>query len=112
LVDELEMHQPAVNDAATLREYRQDLAVSKFLSGLSPILRSQVRDQVLGGDGIFHVECHFLQSCVFLLELIYPLHPLLISLSCTLDVAKVMVVVADTTLEEGVGHLTESQCSS
>jgi len=27
LFDELEMHQPAVNDAATLREYRQDLTV-------------------------------------------------------------------------------------
>ena len=31
LIDELEMHQPSVTDAATLREYRQDLAVSKFL---------------------------------------------------------------------------------
>ena len=38
LIDELEMHQPAVIDAATLRGYRQDLAVSKFLSGLSPTL--------------------------------------------------------------------------
>jgi len=27
LIDELEMHQPAVTDAATLREYLQDLAV-------------------------------------------------------------------------------------
>jgi len=38
LIDELEMHQPAVTDSATLREYRQDLAVSKFLSGLSSTL--------------------------------------------------------------------------
>jgi len=38
LIDELEMHQPAVTDAATLRRYRQDLTVSKFLSGLSPSL--------------------------------------------------------------------------
>jgi len=34
-IDELEMHQPAVTDATTLRWYHQDLAVSKFLSGLS-----------------------------------------------------------------------------
>ena len=38
LIDELEKHQPAVIDAATLRRYRQDLAVLKFLSGLSPPL--------------------------------------------------------------------------
>ena len=35
LIDELEMHQPAVTDAAILRGYHQDLAVSKFLSSLS-----------------------------------------------------------------------------
>jgi len=35
LIDELEIHQPAVTDAATLSGYRQDLAVLKFLSGLS-----------------------------------------------------------------------------
>jgi len=38
LIDELEMHQPAVTDAVTLKGYRQDLPVSKFLSGLSPSL--------------------------------------------------------------------------
>jgi len=38
LIDELEMHQPSVTDAAILREYRQDLVVSKFLSGLSTTL--------------------------------------------------------------------------
>ena len=32
LIGELEMHQPTVIDAATLRGYRQDLTVSKFLS--------------------------------------------------------------------------------
>jgi len=36
LIDELEMHQSVVTDAARLRGYRQDLAVSKFMSGLSP----------------------------------------------------------------------------
>jgi len=51
LIDVLEMHQP-VTDAATLRGYRQDLAVSKFLCGLSPTLRSHLRGQVLGGDSI------------------------------------------------------------
>ena len=34
LIDELEMYQPSVTDAAILRGYRQDLAVLKFLSGL------------------------------------------------------------------------------
>jgi len=42
-VPELEMHRPAVTSVATLRGYRQDLAVLKFLSGLCPSLRSQVR---------------------------------------------------------------------
>ena len=44
------MHQPVITDAATLRGYCQDLAVSKFLSGLSLSLRSQVRGQILRGD--------------------------------------------------------------
>jgi len=34
LIDEMEMHQPAVTDAAKLRGHRHDLIVSKFLSGL------------------------------------------------------------------------------
>ena len=38
LNDELEMHQPVVTDTVTLREYRQNLAQLKFLSGLSPSL--------------------------------------------------------------------------
>jgi len=38
LIDELEMHQPVVTDAVTLKGYCQDLAVSKFLSDLSPTL--------------------------------------------------------------------------
>ena len=40
LIDKLKMYQPAVTDAATLRGYLQDLAILKFLSDLSPILRS------------------------------------------------------------------------
>ena len=52
LIDELEMHQSVVTYATTLRGYRQDLAVSKFLSGLSPTLRSQMRGRILGGDSI------------------------------------------------------------
>jgi len=63
LIDELEMHQPAVSNAATLRGYRPDLAVSKFLSGLSPILRSQVWGQILEGDSILTL-CHLLESYV------------------------------------------------
>ena len=38
LIDELKMHQPAVTDAVIRKRYRQDLAVSKFLSGLGPTL--------------------------------------------------------------------------
>ena len=52
LVDDLEMHQPAITDATTLRGYRQDLAMSKFLSGLSPTLKSQLRGHILRGDSI------------------------------------------------------------
>ena len=52
LIDELEMHQPTVTDAATLRGYRKDLALSKFLFGLSPALGSQVRGQILRRDSI------------------------------------------------------------
>ena len=52
LIDELEMHQPSVTDVATLRGYCQVLALSKFLSGLSPTLRFQVRGQILGRDSI------------------------------------------------------------
>ena len=33
LLDELKIYQPAVTDAVTLRGYRQDLTMSKFLSG-------------------------------------------------------------------------------
>ena len=59
LIDELEMHQLSVTDAATLSGYRQDLAVSKFLSSLSPTLRSQVRSQILGGDSIHTLTATF-----------------------------------------------------
>ena len=48
LIDELEMHRPALTDAAALRGYRQDLAVLKFLSNLNPTLQSQVWGQILG----------------------------------------------------------------
>jgi len=35
LINELEMHQPTVTDAVTLRGYHQNFAVLKFLSNLS-----------------------------------------------------------------------------
>ena len=47
LMDELEIHQPSVTDAATLKGYRQDLSMSMFLFGLSPTLRFQVQGQFL-----------------------------------------------------------------
>ena len=46
LINELEMHQYDVTDATTCC-YRQDLAMSKFLSGLCPSLQSQVRSYIL-----------------------------------------------------------------
>jgi len=59
LIDDLNMHQHAVTDAATLRGYHQDLAVSKFLSGLNHALQSQVRGQILRGDSIFMLTTTF-----------------------------------------------------
>ena len=41
LIDELEMHQPAITDVATLWGYHQNFTVSKFLCGLSASLRSR-----------------------------------------------------------------------
>ena len=49
LIDELETHRSVVTNTATLRGYRQNLAVLKSLSDLSPSLRFQVRGQKLGG---------------------------------------------------------------
>jgi len=59
LINELKMYQSVVTDAATLKGYRQDLAVSKLLSDLSPTLRFQVRDQILGGDSILTLTVTF-----------------------------------------------------
>jgi len=59
LIDKLEMHQPAVTDAVTLKGYRQNLAVSKFLSGLSPALRSQVQGQIPRGGSILTLTATF-----------------------------------------------------
>ena len=61
LIDELEMHQPVVTTAATLRGYRQDLVVSKFFSGLSPTLRSEVWGLILGRE-YSHINWHLLGS--------------------------------------------------
>jgi len=77
--------------------------VLKFLSGLSPTLRSQVCSQILGGDNIPMLAAFSPESCVFLLALMYPMNHLLISLPCTMDVTEVVVVVA--TLAEDMVHL-------
>ena len=47
LIDELKMYQPDITDVTILREYRQNLIVSKFLSGMSPSVCSRVRGQIL-----------------------------------------------------------------
>jgi len=54
LIDELEMYQPFVTDAATLRGVSSGSRMSKFLSGLSPTLWSQIWGQIMGGDNISH----------------------------------------------------------
>jgi len=100
LVDELEMHQPVVTNAATLRGYHQDLAVSKFLFGLSPTVRFQVRCQILGGDNIPMLIVTFSRVMRVSTGAGYPLHCLWFSLPCTLDVIEVVVV----TLED-IAHL-------
>ena len=41
LVNKLKMRQPALTDVATLRRYRQDLTVSKFLYGMSLSLHAR-----------------------------------------------------------------------
>ena len=51
LIDELEMNQRVVTDVAILREHRQDLVVSKFLSGLS-LTTIPVAESILRGDSI------------------------------------------------------------
>ena len=64
LLNELEMHQLVVTDATTLRGYRQDLAMSKFLSGLR-LLRSHVRSQIVRGDNILTLTATLLSMCVY-----------------------------------------------
>jgi len=59
LIDKLKMHQTTVTDASTLRRYRHNLAVSKFISGLSPSLRSLVRGYILGEDRILTLAATF-----------------------------------------------------
>ena len=60
LIDELEMHQPSVTDATTLRGYRQDLAVKVFIwlepHFTIPNARSDSR------RWYSHIDCHFLES--------------------------------------------------
>ena len=81
LIDELEMYQPSITNATTLREYLQDLAVPKFLSGLSPILRCQMWGQILRRDNILTLIVTFSRVCEYLVELMFTLHLPLSSLS-------------------------------
>jgi len=88
LIDELEMHQPIITDAVTLRGYRQDLAVLKYLSGLSPTLISQVRGHILGGDSILTLTITF--SRVLRVSTRTDVSSTsFIDLPCTLDVVQV-----------------------
>lgn len=51
-LDELEVYQFLVIDLNTLRQYRQDLVIIKFLSSLGSSLVIQVSGQILAGDNI------------------------------------------------------------
>jgi len=74
MIDELEMHQSSVTNATTLRGYRQDLAVSKFLSDLTLTLRSQVRGQILGGNSIPTLTFTFSRVMRVSTGLMFPLY--------------------------------------
>jgi len=87
LIDELKMHQPVVIDAATFREYNQDLIVSKFLSGLSPSLWSHVLGQILGEDNIPTLTIILSRVMWVSTGADVPMHYLLSSLSWSQDVA-------------------------
>ena len=51
-MDELDAHSPLVTNLQVLKRYREDLAVSKNLSGQDPSLVTQVSGQTLGGDNV------------------------------------------------------------
>ena len=106
LIDELEMHQPSVTDATTLKGYRQDLTVSKFLSGLSLTLRSPVRGQILG-DNIPTLNVTFSRVMRVSLGQMFSLHLPLSSLPWFLNVVVVVVVTAAAILEEEDEDLLE-----
>ena len=77
--------------------------MSKFLSGLSPTLKSQVRGQLLGGDNILTLAVSF--SRVMCVSTGADVSSAL-SMNQTLDVIKVIVVVVvmNATLED-MAHL-------
>ena len=97
LMDELAMHQSAVTNTTTPREYFQDLAVSKLLSEVSLIVITGARS-VLGGNSIPTLIVTF--SSVCLLEQMYSLHHLLSSLPWSSNVAEVAVIVVVVILED------------
>ncbi|KAG8381702.1 hypothetical protein BUALT_Bualt05G0000200 [Buddleja alternifolia] len=50
ILDELDIHQPLLLDLIKLREYREGLAVAKFISALRPEISNQIRGQIFGGN--------------------------------------------------------------
>ncbi|KAG8373563.1 hypothetical protein BUALT_Bualt11G0037500 [Buddleja alternifolia] len=50
ILDELDIHQPLLLDLIKLHEYREGLAVAKFMSALRPKISNQIRGQIFGGD--------------------------------------------------------------
>lgn len=49
---EVEIYQLLVTDLKTLQQYRQDLVVAKFYSGLDSSLLTHMRGQILAGDSV------------------------------------------------------------
>lgn len=52
ILDELEVYQLLVTDLNTLRRYRQNPVVAKFLVGLNSSLLTQVKGHILTGDSV------------------------------------------------------------
>ena len=97
---------PAIIDAATLRGYRQDLTVSKFLSVLSPSLHSQVGGQTLGGDSILPLTITFSRVMRVSTKDGASSAPTIKKSAMSLHVAEVAIVVV-TVILEGVDPLKE-----
>jgi len=59
ILDDLDVHQPLIIDLRVLKGYCEDLAVAKFLSGLNPLLVTQVRGQILRSNNVLSLSSSY-----------------------------------------------------